>query len=159
MPNKAQIPSWTWNSYLTSACVVHSNVHGLGSIHWIKYFTAVDPFHFTFSAVHLYHHLTSGSIEVPWIPTGNSSATGKEPVSWRIFSIRRSATSSQVCHAKQGNILFTNVLQGHETVVLVCCTIQWEQDITCMQKVRDSKVIMFVYWKFQKKGLGYSKLI
>ena len=56
--------------------------------------------------------------------------------------MNRSATSSQVSQAKQGSILFTNVLQGHNTVVLVCCTIQWEQDITCTQKVRDSKVIM-----------------
>ena len=36
-----------------------------------------------------------------------------------------SATSSQVSSAEQGSIIrFTNVLQGHETVVLVCCTIQ-----------------------------------
>ena len=44
--------------------------------------------------------------------------------------MRRSATSSLVSHTEQGSITFTNLLQGHKTVVLVYCTIEWEPD-TC----------------------------
>ena len=32
-------------------CWVHSNVDGLENIHWIKYLTAVDPLHSTFSTM------------------------------------------------------------------------------------------------------------
>ena len=35
-----------------------------------------------------------------------------------------SATSSLISYAEQGSIIFTNVLQGHETVVLVCFAIE-----------------------------------
>ena len=67
---------------LTSARWVHSNVYVLGNIHCIRYLTAVDPFHSTSSAGQMYHHLTSGSVEIPLITwTGNSSSIGKEPVS------------------------------------------------------------------------------
>ena len=66
---------------LTSACVVHSNVDGLANIHCIRYFTAVDPIHSTFIAVHTYHHTTSASVEIPVVPlTGNSSSIWVEPV-------------------------------------------------------------------------------
>ena len=44
--------------------------------------------------------------------------------------MRRSATSSLVSHTEQGIITFTNLLQVHKTVVLVCCTSEWEPD-TC----------------------------
>ena len=115
---------------LTTACVVHSNVYFLDNIHWIGYLTAVDPLHSTSSAVQTYHHLTSGSVEFPpSISAGNSSFIGKEPVS---TNIRGWATSSEVSpHADQGIFPFSNVLQDHDTVVLVCCTSEWEPDITC----------------------------
>ena len=67
---------------LTSACCVHSNVYGLCNIHWIRYLTAVDPSHSTSSAVHKYHTLISGSVEIPLLTTaGNFSSIGKVPVS------------------------------------------------------------------------------
>ena len=110
---------------LTSAGWVHSNVYGLYLIQCIRYLTAVEPFLSTSSAKQNYHHLTSGSVEIPlgtW--TGNSSSIGKEPVPYgrtHFTSIRRSATSSLESDAEQGIIsTFTNVLQGHNTVVLVC---------------------------------------
>ena len=122
---------------LTRSCWVHSNVYGLGNIHWIRYQTAVDPFHSTSSAVQKYLHMTSGSVDIPlgtW--TGNSSFIGEEPVPYSLLpcsiSIRTSATSSLVSHAEQGIITFTNVLQEHNTVVLVCSISDWEPDIcTC----------------------------
>ena len=80
---------------LTSACWVHSNVYGLGNIHCIRYLTAVDPFFSTSSAVQMYHHLTSGSVEIPFATwTGNSSFIGEVPVPSGTPTIRRSATSS-----------------------------------------------------------------
>ena len=81
---------------LTSACWVHSNVYGLVNIHCIRYHTVVDPFHSTSSAVHTYHHLISGSVEVPLVPwSRNPSFIGKEPVSQgRPISIRWSAATS-----------------------------------------------------------------
>ena len=133
---------------LTSACWVHSNVYGLGNIHCIRYLTAVDPFHSTSSAVQKYHHLTSGSVEIPlatW--TGNSSSIGKEPVPYGTStSIRRSTTSSLVSFAEQGIFTtLTNVLQDHDTVVLVCCISEWEPDITCTQEGRDIIVVRFTF--------------
>ena len=50
-------------------------------------------------------------------------------------SIRRSATSSEVSHTEQSSIIFSNVFQGHKTVVLVCCTIEWEPYIPCTWEV------------------------
>ena len=124
---------------LTSACWVHSNVYALVNIRWIRYFTAVDSLHSTSFPVHTYDHLTSVPVKIPFfIKTGNSTSIGKEPVSYDrpIFtSIKWLATSSEVSHAEQGLITFTNVLQGHTTVVLVCCTIKWEPDITCIWEV------------------------
>ena len=111
---------------LTSACWVHSNVYGLGNIQWIRYLTVVDPFLSTSSAaVQRHRHMTSASVKTPW--TENSSSIGEEPVSWG----RRLATSSLVSHAEQGIVTFTNVLEGHDTEVLVCCISEWEPDITC----------------------------
>ena len=67
---------------LTSACCVHSNVHGLGNIHWIRYLTVVDPIHSTSSTVQAYHHLTSVSVEVPLVTTAwHSSSIGEVPLS------------------------------------------------------------------------------
>ena len=114
---------------LTSSCCVHSNVCDLENIHWIRYHTAVDPLHSTSYAVQTYPTLTSGSVETPLlINAGNFSSIWESPVS---TSIKRIATSSEVSYTEQGIIPFTNVLQGHTTVVLVCCTSEWEPDITC----------------------------
>ena len=138
----------------TSVYIVHSNVYGLGNIHWVRYLTAVDPFHSTFSAVHIHHHVTSGYVDVCLLvwwcinnhpgSTGNSSSIGKVPVSqcWHSPSKITCATSTLVCSAEQGIIIFTNVLQGHTTVVLVCCTIEWEPDITCTWEYHN---VPFVY--------------
>ena len=117
---------------LTPACWVHSNGYVLGNIHWIMYLTAVDPILSTLSAVQTYHHLISGSVEIPLLTTAeNSSSIGKVPVPFgRLF-----VTSSLVSYTEKGIIPFTNVLQGHTTVVLVCSTIEWEPDITCTWEV------------------------
>ena len=123
---------------LTSAGWVHSNVYGLYLIHCIRYLTAVEPFLSTSSAKQTYHHLTSGSVEIPlatW--TGNSSSIGKEPVPNSITT-RRSATISYISSAEQAIITFTNVLQSNDTVVLVDCTIEWEPDITCTREERNT---------------------
>ena len=124
---------------LTSACWVHSNVYVLVNTPWIRYLTAVDPILSTSSAFQKYHHLISGSVEIWWLTiAGNSSSIGKEPVSFGrpVFtSIRLSATSSLVCYTEKRVISFTNVLQGHTTVVLVCSTIEWDSNITCTCEV------------------------
>ena len=119
-------------SPLTSAFWIHSNVYGLDNIHCIRYLTAVDSFHSTSSAVHNYHHLTSASVEIP-LPTctGNTSSIGEVPASYGATSKRRSTTSSLVSYAEQSITTITNILQPHDTVVLVCCISEWEPDITC----------------------------
>ena len=82
----------------------------------------VDPLLSTSSTMQSYHHLISGSVEIPLATTaGNSSSIGKEPVPDIIWM---SATSSEVSDAEQGIPLYTNVLQGYNTVVAVCCTIE-----------------------------------
>ena len=61
-------------------------------------------------------------VKVPLCTTArNSSSIGEEPVPYGA-SIRRSATSSLVSQAEQSIITFTNILQVHKTVVLVCST-------------------------------------
>ena len=134
---------------LTTASCVHSNVYGLVNIHWIRYLTAVDPIHSTSYTMQKYHHRLSVSVEIPLccIDTlvGNSSFIRKEPVPYGrpVFTSIRSTTSSEVSHTEQSSsIIFTNVLQGHDTVVQICCTIEWELNITCTQKVRKNNVIM-----------------
>ena len=116
---------------LTSTCWVHSNVCGLLITLFIRYHTVVNSILSTSPPVQKYHHITSGSVEVPLpITARNSSSIGKVPVPYgkpRFTSMRRSATNRLVSYAEQGIIIiFTNVLQGHDTVVLVCFTIQWE---------------------------------
>ena len=102
-------------------CCVYSNIYGLGDIHCIRYLTAVDSILSTSPPVQKYRHITSCSVEVPMFTTArNSSSIGKEPVS----SGRLFATSRVLSQAEQSIIIFTNVLQGHITVVLVCCTIE-----------------------------------
>ena len=88
----------------------------------------------------MYYHLTSVTVETPrYTLTGNSSFIGKEPAS----SIRSLATSSLVSSAEQGIIIFTNVLQDHVTVVLVCCISECDPDITYTWEGRATNVIMF----------------
>ena len=128
---------------LTSACCAHSNVYGLGNICWIRYLTAVHPLLSISSAVHTYHLIKSGSVEICLVTsTENFRFIGKEPVSFgRSIPTRwRLATSSEISYAEQGIIPFTNVLQGHTTVVLVCCTFEWEPDITRTWKESDTNV-------------------
>ena len=84
--------------------------------------SGIDPFLSTSVVVHSY--LPLSNLWFCWNPKamlyfelGNlASSIGEEPVP----SIRRSATSSLVSFAEQGIITFTNVLQGYNTVVLVC---------------------------------------
>ena len=67
---------------LTSVCCVQSYVYGLGNARYIRYLTAVDPILSTSFTVQIYHHLTSGSVEIPRvIIAANSTSIGKEPVS------------------------------------------------------------------------------
>ena len=136
---------------LTSACWVHSNVYGLDNIHCIRYLTAVDPFHSTSSAVHTYHHLTSGSEDIKLLSgfTGYSSSIGKEPVSWSI--IIRSATSSLVSYAEQGIITFTYVLQDHVTVILVWSTSEycsWERRETESLSISKTETKVVSCWAY-----------
>ena len=85
----------------------------------------VDPIHSTSSAVQTYHHLTSVSEEICIVTRAeDSSFIGKKPARSHITSKGRVATRSLIGHAQQGISLFTNVLQGHKTVVLVGCTIE-----------------------------------
>ena len=115
---------------LTSTCCVHSNVHSLCHIHCIRYHTTVDSCHSTSPAMHKYYHLISGYVEVPLCAncivnnsTGNSSFIGEEPVPYAMShftSKMLTATSSFISYAEQGISPFTNVLQGHQTVVLIC---------------------------------------
>ena len=116
---------------LRVCCTVHSNVYNLGNIHFIRYLTTVDSFLSTSPPLQTHYTLTSGSVKVPLVTTGkNFSSTGEPPVPYDSWpnEIRRSATSSLVSYTDQGIITFTNVLQGHKAVVLVCCTVEWEPD-------------------------------
>ena len=74
---------------LTSGCCVYSNIYNLHNICWVRYLTVVDPILSTSSAVHAYHHLTSGSVEIPLcFITMNSSSIGKEPApSYRLMRL------------------------------------------------------------------------
>ena len=76
-----------------------------------------------------YHPMTSISVESPsFIIAKNSSSIGEEPIPYNwlpsAISGRKSTTSRVVSHTAQGMTIFTNVLQGHKTVVLVHCTIE-----------------------------------
>ena len=126
---------------LTSSSCVNSNGYGLGHTCCIRYHTTVDSSHSTSPAVQTYNTLTSASENFPLGTTArNSSSIGKEPVPW---CIRILATSSLVSYAEQGIITFTNVLWGHKTVVLVCCTIEWEPDTPFICEGRDTSVTVF----------------
>ena len=135
---------------LTSVCVVHSNVYALGNIHWIRYPTPVDPLLSTSPAIYMYHLVTSPSVHIPLATSGRySSSIGKEPVANDrpiSTSRRRLATSSLVSHTEQSIIIFPNALQGHKTVVLICCTIEWEPDITCTWEVWIFVLITTLYY-------------
>ena len=118
---------------LTSACCVHSNVQILNDTCCIRYLTTVDSIHSTSPAEHTYHTRASRSVEVPLVTTAsNPSSIWEEPVPYGATSMRRSATSRLICQAEQGILIITNVFQGYKTVVLVCCTSEWEPDtLTC----------------------------
>ena len=109
---------------LTTVCCIHSNVYGLGDIQYIRYLTAVDSILIpTSSSVQIYHHMTSCAVEVRLITTArNPSSIGGVPVP----QVRPTLTTiTIVSHTEQGIIIiFTNLLQGHDTVVLVYCTIE-----------------------------------
>ena len=119
---------------LTVACWVHSNVYALCNIPCVGYLTTVDSIHSTSSPVKIHYHLTSCSMEVPLgTKTGNPTSIGKEPVPKNqhpVTTIIMNATSSLVSYTEQSIITFTNVLQGHNTVVLVFCTSEPETDCT-----------------------------
>ena len=129
---------------LTTACSVRSNVHSLSNIHWVRYLTAVDPILSNSSAVHTYHRLTSICVEIQLsIVVSHSTSIGKQPFP---TTLRRSATSSEISYTTQSSIIFTNVLQGHDTVVLVYCTIEWKPDITCTCEVWIFVLITTLYY-------------
>ena len=123
---------WKW---LTNS-IVHSNVYGLYNILCIRYLTAVDSLLSTSSALQAYRHVTSCSVKVPVVTTArNSSSIGEEPVpsDTPLTSIRISATIIVVSYAEQGITTFTDVLQEHKTVVLVCYTLEFKLDATWMK--------------------------
>ena len=118
------------NVHLTSACIVHSNEHGLVNTCCIRYLTVVDSSHSTSPPVQTYHTRTSVSVELPHdilstVVVGNSSSIGVVPVTqdtttWNLVTC---TVCCVVSHTEQGSITpFTNVLQVNKTVVLVCCT-------------------------------------
>ena len=87
------------------------------------------------SALHLYHHMTSSSMEVPLCTTvRNSASIGEVPVPYGrpcdILSIRRLATTRLVSYAEQGVIILANVVYSHKAIVLVGCSVEREPD-TC----------------------------
>ena len=100
----------------------------MGDIQLVGYLTAVDSRYSNLSSVQMYHYLISGSVEVQTVTTAiNSGSIGKIPVSSVIInctSVKILTTNRLLNHAEQGITTFTNVLQGHETVVLVCCTVE-----------------------------------
>ena len=101
---------------LTTACCVYSNVYVLGSVHCIRYHTAIDSNHSTSPALQKYYTLTSCSVKIPVHTTAKNSASIWEvPVPYGRFpnGIRRSATSRLICHAQQSSTTFTDVFQGH----------------------------------------------
>ena len=115
---------------LTSVCCVNSNGYCLGNTCCIRYRTTVDSSHSTSPAVQTYHTSTSASENIPPDTIArNSSSIGEEPVPYGI-TIRMSTTSRLVSYTEQDTITFTNVLQGHKTVVLVGCTSEPEPDVT-----------------------------
>ena len=144
---------------LSVCSTVHSNVYNLVNIHCIRYRTMVDSILSTSPPLQTYHTLTSCSVKVPLGTTaGNSSSIGEEPVPYiiRSTSIRRSAASSLVSQADQGIITVTNVLQGHDTVVLVCNTIEWEPD-TFTRK--EEIPLLLRVWCFVLKLVTYLELV
>ena len=83
----------------------------------------VDPIHSTSFTMQMYHHVTSASVEIPLSTSaGNSTSIGKVPVPYSRSIV--CATSAEVGYTEQESTFFINVLQGHETVVLVCFTIE-----------------------------------
>ena len=100
VPNHYDEQDRTVHVQLTSVCRVHSNVYGLGNIHWIRYVTAIDPILSTSFALHKDHHLTSGSVKVPvctFSTSINPSPIWEKPVthvSPHSTSVRTLATSS-----------------------------------------------------------------
>ena len=78
-----------------------------------------------------YFTRTSCPVDVPIVTAArNPSSIGEEPVPYEVTTIRSSATSMLVSHTEQGTITFTNLLQGHKTVVPVYCTSKPETDCT-----------------------------
>ena len=152
------------NVPLTSVCWVHSNVYGLSNIHCIRYHTTVDSLHSTSPAMHKYYHLISGYVEVPLCAncivnncTGKSTSIQEEPVPYAMphfTSKMLTATSSIISYAEQGISPFTNVLQGHKTVVLICYTSQkipdtltctWEGNMPYWVKVQVLENCTYIY--------------
>ena len=133
--NLVRIPMcWKW---LTNS-IVHANVYGLYNIHCIRYLTAVGSLHSTSSALQAYHHVASVSVKAPVVTTArNSSSIGEVPVPIGVplTSIRILATIMVVSYAEQGMITFSNVLQEHKTVVLVCFTFEFKLDATWMKSI------------------------
>ena len=120
---------------LTSTFCVHSNVCALIITIFIRYNTVVNSIHQSSLPVQKYHHMTSGSVEVPLATTaGNSSSIGKEPVTQGLlpkgFSERTSTARSIVSHAAQGIITFTNLFSSHKAVVIEYRTFKCEPNLT-----------------------------
>ena len=82
--------------------------------------------------------MTSGSVKVPLLTSArNSSFIGEEPVPKDRFhstSIWRPATIIKVSYAEQSVTVFTDVLRGNNTVVLVGYTIEYKLDTTWMDE-------------------------
>ena len=134
---------------LTSACCVHSNVYWPSDIHYIRYHTTVDSSHSTPPPVQTYHHQISGSVDIPRLTrTRSSGSIREEPVSYPVTNVRKFATSSLVSQAEESISTFINVLQGHETVVLVSCTIEWEPDTTCIWDISVTTSGAIDMWTF-----------
>ena len=120
---------------LTCAFCVHSNVCALIITIFIRYNTVVNSILSTSPPLQKYHHMTSGSVEVPLDTTaGNSSSIGKVPVAQgsllKRISVRTSTARSIVSHAAQGIITCTNVFSSHETVVIEYHTFECEPNLT-----------------------------
>ena len=72
---------------------------------------------------------------------GNSGSIGVEPVTqdtppWNLVTCTAQCVVSQ---AEQSITIFTDIIQGHKTIVLVCSTIEREPEtLTCIREGREN---------------------
>ena len=131
---------------LTSACWVHSNVYGLDKTKCIRYQTTVDPFCSTSSAVQIYHHLTSGSVEIPLVNWGrNSGPIGEEPVPYN-HSIVWEGRQQTVWLVMQSRASSPSPMSSRVTILLFWYVVPLSENLT--SPAPGKKEIQLLTWNF-----------